>query len=130
MTLSSNFPYFFEDGTVINAFADVDKFGEEIENKTIDTKLAFDNYRKDIETKYHITNEVFIENSLHLFSNFFNKRTAYGIFNFHKIEAFKSMNDGNKQFFSDPKLIQLLNNYANYVGSNPFVAPGDCSTPR
>lgn len=121
--LETPFRYFYEDGKVINAFADVNKFGEEIEKKTIDTKLAFDKYRKDIETKYRITNEVFIENSLHIFSNFLNRRTAYGVFNFHKIDAFKSMNDGNKQFFKDPKLIQLLNNYANYVGSNPFVAP-------
>lgn len=121
--LEMPFKYFFDDGTVINAFADLEKFGNEIELKTIDTKISFNKYLKDIATKYRITNEVFIENSLHIVNNFLNKRTAYGILNFHKIDAFKSMSDGNKQFFNDPKLVQILNNYANYVGSNPFIAP-------
>lgn len=121
--LKTPFKYFYEDGTVINAYSDVDKFGDEIELKTKDTKKAFKRYLKDIETKYKITNEVFIENSLHIAKNFLNKRTAYGVLNFHKIDAFKSMNDGNKSFFKDRKVIQLLNNYANYVGSNPFIAP-------
>ena len=121
--LQTPFKYFYDDGTVINAYADVEKFGVEIELKTKDTKQAFDNYRKDIAAKYKITNEVFIENSLHKFTNFLNRRTAYGVFNFHKIDAFKSMNEGNKLFFKDLKVIQLLNNYANYVGSNPFIAP-------
>lgn len=121
--LETPFRYFFDDGTVINAYADTEKFGDEIELKTIDTKQSFNNYLKDIETKYKITNEVFIENSLHIFNNFLNKRTAYGVLNFHKIDAFKSMDAGNKRFFKDPRVVQLLNNYANYIGSNPFVAP-------
>lgn len=121
--LTTPFKYFYEDGTVINAYSDVEKFGDEIELKTKDTKNAFRRYLKDIETKYKITNEVFIENSLHIVKNFLNKRTAYGVLNFHKIDAFKSMNDGNKSFFKDRKVVQMLNNYANYVGSNPFVAP-------
>jgi len=121
--LDVSFKYFFEDGCVINAYTDVEKFGEEIALKTIDTKKTFDNYRKDIETKYKITNGVFIENSLHVFRNFINWKTVYGLFNFHKIDAFKSMNKGNKSFFKDPRLVQLLNNFATYIGSNPFVAP-------
>lgn len=121
--LDISFKYFFEDGTSINAFSDVEKFSNEIELKTIDSKEDFEKYRRDIETKYNITNEVFIENSLHIFKNFLNWETVYGILNFHKIDAFKSMNSGNKLFFKDYRLIQLLNNYATYVGANPFVAP-------
>ncbi len=122
-SLEIPFKYFFEDGLVINAYSDVERYGREIESKTKDSKLAFDNYRKDIETKYKITNEVFIENSLHVATNFINRRTVNGLRNFHKIGAFKSMNDGNKSFFKDPHLVQLLNSYAAYIGSNPFVAP-------
>jgi phytoene desaturase len=33
------------------------------------------------------------------------------------------MNEGNRNFFIDPKVIQLFNQYASYVGSNPLVAP-------
>lgn len=121
--LDISFKYFFEDGCVINAYTDVEKFGEEIALKTIDSKKTFDNYRKDIETKYKITNSVFIENSLHVFRNFLNWKTIYGLLNFHKIDAFKSMNKGNRSFFKDPRLVQLLNNFATYIGANPFAAP-------
>ncbi|MGQ0827154.1 MAG: 1-hydroxycarotenoid 3,4-desaturase CrtD [Bacteroidota bacterium] len=121
--LETSFRYFFEDGCVINAYADVERFGKEIELKTIDSKSTFDKYRKDIETKYNITIKVFIENSLHVVRNFLDWKTMHGLINFHKIDAFKSMNSGNKSFFKDPRLVQLFNNYATYVGSNPFAAP-------
>jgi len=121
--IETSFKYFFEDGSVINAYADINLFAKEIEEKTNHPKELFYAYLKDIEAKYNITKEVFIENSLHVFSNFFTKKMAYGIANFNKIDSFKSMNEANKAFFKDARLVQLFNNYATYIGSNPFVAP-------
>ena len=121
--LGTSFKYFFEDGTSINAFSNQELFENEIEKKTADTKISFRKYVKDIATKYKITKNVFIENSLHIPSNFLTKEAANGIANFYKIDAFKTMDKGNKSFFKDPKMIQIFNNYATYVGSNPFVAP-------
>jgi phytoene desaturase len=121
--LEKSFKYFFEDGTRINAFSDKKLFENEIEEKTIDNKSSFRKYLKDIERKYEITNKVFIENSLHVPTNFLTKEAASGILNFNKIDAFKTMDKGNKSFFKDPKTIQIFNNYATYVGSNPFIAP-------
>lgn len=117
------FRYFFEDGTVINAYADTEAFAEEIERTTGHGMAEFRTYLKDIETKYDITNEVFIENSLHIFTNFLTRKTFSGVLNFRKIDPFKSMDEGNRKFFRDPRLIQIFNNYATYVGSNPLVAP-------
>ncbi len=94
--LNNHFKYFFEDGTRINAYSDTKLFEKEIEEHTSDSKDSFRNYLKDIKTKYDITKEVFIENSLHIPSNYFNKHFAYGILNFHKIDAFKTMNQKNK----------------------------------
>jgi phytoene desaturase len=122
-SLDISFKYFYEDGSVINSYHDVEKFGREIELKTKDTKEAFDRYRKDIKKKYDITNEVFIEESLHKVSSFLKWKAFYGLLNFHKIDAFKSMNMGNKSFFRDPKTVQMLNSFAAYIGSNPFIAP-------
>jgi phytoene desaturase len=121
--LDTNFKYFFEDGTCINAYADVDKFAQEIVTKSKDPEKSFRKYVKDIEAKFRITNEVFIENSLHIFKNYLTKRVVYGLLNFHRIDAFKSMYAGNKKFFKDPNLVQLFDHYASYVGSNPLVAP-------
>jgi len=121
--LETTFKYFFEDGTVINGYANGELFGKEIELKTTDSKGAFDKYRKDIEAKYDITKEVFIENSLHVFKNYFTRKMFTGVLNFRKIDSFKTMDESNRFFFKDPKTIQLFNNYATYVGSNPFTAP-------
>lgn len=121
--LDKSFKYFFEDGVSINAYSDPELFENEIADKTIDTKFSVRKYVADIKEKYHITNKVFIENSLHILSNFLTKEVAYGIANFYKIEPFKTMNKGNKSFFKDPKMVQIFNNYATYVGSNPFIAP-------
>lgn len=117
------FKYFYGDGTVINAYSDTELFAEELSAKTGLTKNKFRQYLKDVATKYKITREVFIENSLHIPSNFLNWRTLYGILNFHKIDSFITMNEGNKKFFGEKKLVQLFNTYATYVGSNPFTAP-------
>ncbi len=121
--LKNQFKYFFEDGTCINAYNDTKLFEKEIEENTIDNKYTFRKYLKDIETKYHITKEVFIENSLHIPSNYLNKNILYGLLNIHKIDAFKTMNQKNKSFFKDSKTIQIFNHFATHVGSNPFVAP-------
>ncbi len=121
--LPTSFNYIFEDGTQINAYGNADLLAKEIAKKTNDSEESFRKYLKDISTKYEITKEVFIENSLHVLSNYFTSRVAKGLINFHKIGAFESMNDANKRFFKDPNLIQLFNHYAFYVGSNPMVAP-------
>jgi phytoene desaturase len=121
--IETSFKYFFEDGTVINAYSDVEQFGKEIDQKTIDSKQSFDKYRSDIEVKYKITREVFIENSLHVFKNYLSWKMVSGFLNFHKIDSFKTMNEGNRRFFKDPHLLQIFNNYATYIGSNPYVAP-------
>jgi len=40
------------------------------------------------------------------------------------LDLFSSMNVVNKRFHENPKLVQLLNRYATYNGSNPYKAPG------
>ncbi len=121
--LDTSFKYFFADGKCITAYADRDKFAKEIAAKTTDSEESFWRYIDDVAVKYDITNEVFSENSLHVFKNYIKRKFLSGILNFHKIEAFKSMHEGNKRFFKDPNLIQLFDYYASYVGSNPLVAP-------
>jgi phytoene desaturase len=121
--LDNAFNYFFEDGTCIHAYSDVARFAREIETKTTDSRSNFYRFLKDVEEKFNIINEVFIENSLHLLRNYFTRRVAFGLVNFHKIDAFKTMAEGNRMFFKDERSVQLFNNYALYVGSNPLVAP-------
>lgn len=121
--LETNFKYFFEGGTCINAYADVDRFATEITARSNEPPEHFRRYLKDIEAKFNITNEVFIENSLHVFKNYLTRSALYGLLHFNRIDAFSSMYHTNRKFFRDPRLVQLFDHYASYVGSNPLVAP-------
>lgn len=115
--------YFYSDGTIINAYSDIEKFAKEIELKTKDNskavKLA---YRKSKEI-YDITADLFLQKSLHKFKTYLSKSAFKGYLKLHKIGAFKSMNEANSKLFKDDKNIRLFNRYATYNGSNPFKAP-------
>ena len=117
------FRYFFEDGTVIESSKDKAKFAENVAANTSDSEETILKFLKDVECTYHLTDEVFLQRSLHQFKNYLDWPTARGIFNFGKVDVFRSMNKANKKRFSDQKLTDIFNRYASYNGSNPYWAP-------
>ena len=70
-----------------------------------------------------MTDEVFLQRSLHQFKNYFDWPTLRGILNFHKVEAFTSMARSNARLLKDEKVAAIFNQYASYNGSDPFSAP-------
>ena len=118
--------YFYPDGTVINAYADQEKFAEEIEAKTSDSKTSihkFLNYSKKI---YEATADIFIFGSLEKFftlKGFLNPKNILLIPKLLKVDAFRAMHQAISSFFKDPKTIQIFDRFATYNGSNPFRAP-------
>ncbi len=117
------FNYFFNDGTVIQSFHGKERFGEEIASKTDDDAASIIKFLKDSETKFNITNEVFMQRSLHQPLNYLSMNTLKGLLNFGKIEAFTSLNDSNRLRFKDYKTVRIFNRFASYNGSNPYEAP-------
>ncbi len=118
------FRYFYEDGKRIVGHSDTEKFAESVAENTLDDKATVVDYLKKVAEINHLTEEVFVNQSLHKFKNFLNKETLRGIINFRKIDALKTMNEVNEKTFKDPKMVQFFNRYATYNGSNPFEAPG------
>ncbi len=117
------FKYFFEDGTVINSSRNQERFSEEIASKTSTSATSILKFLKDVEKTHQLTDEVFLQRSLHKFKNYLDWPTARGILNFGKVDVFRSMNKANEQRFSDQKVIDIFNRYASYNGSNPYLAP-------
>jgi phytoene desaturase len=117
------FKYFFEDGTIINSSQNIDDFSSEIASKTNATKQSVVEHLNQAKTKYELTDEVFLQRSLHQFKNYFNWPTAKGILNFGKVDVFRSMNKANSKLFTDQKVVDIFNRYASYNGSNPYLAP-------
>ncbi|MFT6815227.1 MAG: phytoene desaturase [Sphingobacteriales bacterium] len=125
--LENTFKFWFDDGTSINAFADLKKFAKELKEKTDDSPENLTAYLEDAKRKYDLTREVFIENSLHKVSNYLRLNTFMSALQFGKVGAFKTMDEHTRQYFKNEKTIQLFNNYITYVGSNPFIAPSTLS---
>ncbi|MEO0405350.1 MAG: FAD-dependent oxidoreductase [Bacteroidota bacterium] len=64
-----------------------------------------------------------MEKSLHKAGTFFNAKAAKAISRLPKLGLVGTMNSVNEKL-EHPKLVQLMNRYATYNGSDPYKAPG------
>jgi phytoene desaturase len=115
--------YFFEDGSILNAYHNKERFASVMAANTKDKKEDILKYLDRNEVIYNLTEEVFLKNSLHKLKNFLTWPTLRGILNFGKIGAFDTMNGANRKAFADPRLVQVFNRYATYNGSSPYLSP-------
>ncbi|WP_339925376.1 1-hydroxycarotenoid 3,4-desaturase CrtD [uncultured Cyclobacterium sp.] len=121
--LEINCNYFWEDGTKLSAYAEVDKFAEEVKNQLGESP---ENIKKALSNSAYIYRHLaplFMHKSLHKWSTWFNKKALRSYLRMGKLGLFKTMNKANAQQFKHPKLVQLFNRYATYNGSNPFQTP-------
>ncbi|MDJ1483433.1 phytoene desaturase family protein [Cytophagaceae bacterium DM2B3-1] len=116
--------YFYEDGTHIRAYSDPEKFAEEIEQKTGQSKKSVLSYLKQSAFKYEVTANLFLKRSLHKLSTWLNLDAIRGYWNLPKLDVFQTLNEVNERHFQDPRIVQLFNRYATYNGSNPYETPG------
>ncbi len=116
--------YFFEDGTTITAFADRNKFLNELKNKLSIDPTSVDEYLSRSQEIYNTVSTIFLENSLHRLKTWLTKKVVKALGKIHRFGLFDSIDSFNKRLLIHPKLIQLFNRYATYNGSNPYKAPG------
>ncbi|MEZ2338187.1 1-hydroxycarotenoid 3,4-desaturase CrtD [Mucilaginibacter sp. RCC_168] len=115
--------YFYEDGTILNAYADQEQFAAEINQQTGEPTASLKKYLKNSANIYSITNHVFLERSLHRLKAYLHGDTVHSVFKFPQIDAFRTMHKANQGFFKDKRLTQFYDRYATYNGSNPYTAP-------
>lgn len=116
--------YFWEDGTKLSAYANPEKFSAELENKIGVPKNVLDKILRDSQRKYDIAGEIFLEKSLHKVSTWLQPKIIKAMMMIPTLDLFTSMHKVNSRLSDHPKIIQLLNRYATYNGSNPYRAPG------
>lgn len=115
--------YFYEDGSVINAYADPERFAAEVELKTSDSSRSVLRYLKKAGVIYRITAPIFIFSSFHRFSKLVSLPNLWRAIQLPRIQALSRLHDKNKTSFSDPRIVQLFDRFATYNGSNPYEAP-------
>jgi phytoene desaturase len=116
--------YFFHDGTRFTAYGDADKYAQEASAVFAVDKKAIQRYFKNAKKKYDLTAPLFLDNSLHVFSNYLNFKTIKAIAQLHHLSVFSTLNEHNEKSFKDKNLRQLFNRYATYNGSSPYMTPG------
>lgn len=117
------FQYFFDDGTVLQTHADSERLIEEFTSKTSVKEKNLRTFFRRSKEKLELTDEVFLQRSLHKWTNYLDWPTLRGILNFHKVEAFTTMAKANAKLLKDEKVAAIFNQYASYNGSDPFAAP-------
>ncbi|MBZ0202711.1 MAG: phytoene desaturase [Ignavibacteria bacterium] len=115
--------YFFFDGTMLNAYSDLIKFENEIAAKTIESPGTLKKFLEYCKTIYNLTSDIFLFSDLYSAKTYTNLKAFKTLFKLPKIDSFRTLNEANRSFFKDEKLIQLFNRYATYNGSNPYKCP-------
>jgi phytoene desaturase len=115
--------YFWSDGLQLDAHVDVGELCRETEAKTSVPAPIFKEYLEETREIYRITAPVFIFNSLHKVKALLKKSNFQALWGITKLKAFTSLHDFNKKKLGNDRLVQLLDRYATYNGSNPYQTP-------
>lgn len=122
--LPISFKYFYEDGTIINAYTDNQQFAEELENKTGEKASTLLAYLASSKKLYDNIAGIFLNNSLHQLRTLFSADIFKALKTARWKYLFRSMHHLHANHFTNPHTIQLFNRFATYNGSNPYQAPG------
>lgn len=116
--------YVYDNGKVINAFANKDKFDGELNEKLGERKGSLQTYLNKSEQLYQSIGTIFLNNSLHKRKTWLQPSIIKALFGMKLPYLFSSLNKYNKAQFQSPEAIQLFNRFATYNGSNPYQTPG------
>ena len=116
--------YFYDDGTVINAYTNQDKFSKELEEKLGEEKGKLKKYLMQSATTYNDIGSILLNFSLHKFSTGKKAPIRKALTSVKASLLFNTLNGINKASFKHPHTVQLFNRYATFNGSNPYKAPG------
>lgn len=115
--------YFWEDGSTVKAWADRDKFAQEIETNLGESGHTVQKALERSAFIYDHLAPLFMHRSLHELGTWLGPQAWKSYLKMGKLGIFSTMNKANEELFSQPKLVQLFNRYATYNGSDPYQTP-------
>ena len=115
--------YFFDDGVIINAYCDINKFAKELETKTGEPANNIKTYLTNAEKLYNTTGKIFLNYSLQKQNTLLKAPLAKALKTFNPKNIFSSLHQHNTKSFLKKHSVQIFNRYATYNGSNPYKAP-------
>lgn len=115
--------YFYENGKVINAYTQADRFAAELQEKIGEPQASVKKYLDRAEKLYNNIGSVFLNYSLHKKRTWLHPRIIKAFTTVRFAYLFKSLASYNNKQFTTPGAKQLFNRFATYNGSNPYKAP-------
>lgn len=115
--------YFWEDGKQVKAWADINRFAEEVETKLGEPAAHVREALKSSAYIYQHLAPLFMHRSLHQLRTWTNPDALKSYLKMGKLGIFSTMNQANEKRFENPKMVQLFNRYATYNGSDPYQTP-------
>ncbi|MCB0729090.1 MAG: phytoene desaturase [Ignavibacteriae bacterium] len=112
--------YFWSDGVVFNSYTDPSMLSKELTEVFGETER--DNFFRYLDYGklfYDLSEEGFLKDEFKI-KNFM---TIDGLKNITKFISGRSLNDVSNKFFKNDKLKQLMDRYATFNGSSPYLAP-------
>ncbi|ALI99032.1 1-hydroxycarotenoid 3,4-desaturase CrtD [Rufibacter tibetensis] len=116
--------YFWPDGTRLTAHASADAFAKEVETKLGIPQDQLHRHLRKVSRLYHATANTFLHKSLHKLDTYLSADVLKTLPALPELGLTTTMHAANARAFSDPRLVQLLDRYATYNGSDPYQAPG------
>jgi phytoene desaturase len=116
--------YFFPDGSVVNAFSDIERFSEELFTKLGEPQENVFRYMEQCAELYRLTAKLFIYSPFPSWAGFKTPEAREIGQNISKLKAFSTMHSVNCRSFQNTNTVQLFDRFATYNGSNPYKAPG------
>ena len=115
--------YFYENGKTVNAFTNVTRFAQELNEQAGEEPANVIAYLKESGKLYNNTGTFFLDHSLHKKSTWVHKGISRSIAAVRYSYIFRSLHKQNNRKFSSPEAIQLFDRFATYNGSDPYRAP-------
>jgi len=115
--------YRFDDGTVLDAYADRERFAQEVHEKLGEDPKTVLKYLDRSREIYDLTSDLFMFRSITEPRDLLSMDAVKALIRSRKVDAFRNMHEANSSWFGDKRTVQLFDRYATYNGSSPFVCP-------
>ncbi|MEO6694139.1 MAG: phytoene desaturase family protein, partial [Ignavibacteria bacterium] len=118
--LEKDCKYFWSDKTIFDSYCSKEKLSEEL--KLVfgeDEEKNFFRYLEYGKLFYELSKDNFLKSEFKIR----NYVSTEGLKNFTKFISGKSVNDLSNKFFKDRRLKQLMDRFATYNGSTPYLSP-------
>jgi len=115
--------YFFENGKILNAYADQLAFSKEMETVLGEDPKIVLKYLSIAKNAYKNIGNIFLGHSLHKLKTWLGKGILSAIASTRTRYLTETFHEYNQKYFRSAEAVQIFDRFATYNGSNPFSAP-------